>query len=333
MTNDNANSQAEMPEEYSRRQLNALYREIPLKDTTSRLLRKYLNAMANLYGIVPVSKAYEIISEQNPRLVSKDEFLAFAEVARHECEDYYLLGLDELYFDGPTTPLWKREIIDVSLVGENLDDYHALMKSQGGKPYYIPKKTQLLAFDNSVYCEETTGVLAFRQFLKEEMHLSSVQEDEIFNELVFAVRCRGAGVQQVMERINELEITFAEEEDFSTFAALFQEFHNNTRMQCNRGFTPDEMFSMQLPEERMPKSLSFGPNIRKGLLDGTMDADELRKNILNMEMPSEELRFNLLKELADAAGSNQPAKKPAKIGRNELCPCGSGKKYKKCCGR
>ena len=22
-----------------------------------------------------------------------------------------------------------------------------------------------------------------------------------------------------------------------------------------------------------------------------------------------------------------------KIGRNELCPCGSGKKYKKCCGK
>jgi uncharacterized protein YecA (UPF0149 family) len=21
-----------------------------------------------------------------------------------------------------------------------------------------------------------------------------------------------------------------------------------------------------------------------------------------------------------------------KVGRNELCPCGSGKKYKKCCG-
>ena len=23
---------------------------------------------------------------------------------------------------------------------------------------------------------------------------------------------------------------------------------------------------------------------------------------------------------------------PAKVGRNEPCPCGSGKKYKKCCG-
>lgn len=42
-----------MPEEYGRRRLNALYREIPLKDTTSRLLRKYFNAAANLYGIIP----------------------------------------------------------------------------------------------------------------------------------------------------------------------------------------------------------------------------------------------------------------------------------------
>ena len=25
--------------------------------------------------------------------------------------------------------------------------------------------------------------------------------------------------------------------------------------------------------------------------------------------------------------------KPAKVGRNDPCPCGSGKKYKKCCGR
>ncbi|WP_304055492.1 SEC-C metal-binding domain-containing protein [Nitrosomonas communis] len=23
---------------------------------------------------------------------------------------------------------------------------------------------------------------------------------------------------------------------------------------------------------------------------------------------------------------------PAKVGRNDPCPCGSGKKYKKCCG-
>lgn len=29
----------------------------------------------------------------------------------------------------------------------------------------------------------------------------------------------------------------------------------------------------------------------------------------------------------------QPIVKEKKVGRNEPCPCGSGKKYKKCCGR
>jgi preprotein translocase subunit SecA len=37
----------------------------------------------------------------------------------------------------------------------------------------------------------------------------------------------------------------------------------------------------------------------------------------------------------DAGGGSkpQPAKRKAKIGRNQPCPCGSGKKYKRCCGR
>ncbi|MBN2415156.1 SEC-C domain-containing protein [bacterium] len=29
----------------------------------------------------------------------------------------------------------------------------------------------------------------------------------------------------------------------------------------------------------------------------------------------------------------QPVKVEHKVGRNEPCPCGSGKKYKQCCGR
>lgn len=31
--------------------------------------------------------------------------------------------------------------------------------------------------------------------------------------------------------------------------------------------------------------------------------------------------------------SGPPVRKEPKVGRNEPCPCGSGKKYKKCCGR
>ena len=34
-----------------------------------------------------------------------------------------------------------------------------------------------------------------------------------------------------------------------------------------------------------------------------------------------------------STGSQQPVKAKAKVGPNEPCPCGSGKKYKKCCGK
>ena len=38
------------------------------------------------------------------------------------------------------------------------------------------------------------------------------------------------------------------------------------------------------------------------------------------------------KELYREEKSSHTVVKPAKVGRNDPCPCGSGKKYKKCCG-
>ena len=38
----------------------------------------------------------------------------------------------------------------------------------------------------------------------------------------------------------------------------------------------------------------------------------------------------------DGMGDSQPKtvkRQAAKVGRNDPCPCGSGKKYKKCCGK
>ena len=36
---------------------------------------------------------------------------------------------------------------------------------------------------------------------------------------------------------------------------------------------------------------------------------------------------------SDGTVKKQPVRKVQKIGRNDPCPCGSGKKYKQCCGR
>ena len=142
------------PEEYTRRELNARYREIPLKDTTSRLLRKYFNAMANLYGIIPLHKVKEILFSLSPKLVTEYEFLAFAEIARHECEGYYILGEDELYTDIRHTKPLDRESIDVTLIDESIDLYIETKRSQQDKPYYV--RTKSICWNTAIPSAERT---------------------------------------------------------------------------------------------------------------------------------------------------------------------------------
>ena len=38
-------------------------------------------------------------------------------------------------------------------------------------------------------------------------------------------------------------------------------------------------------------------------------------------------------EIQKAYKESKIVRNAEKVGRNDLCPCGSGKKYKKCCGK
>ena len=320
------------PEEYTRRELNARYREIPLKDTASRLLRKYFNAMANLYGIIPLHKAKEILFSLSPKLVTGDEFLAFTEIARHECEGYYILGGDELHTDVRHTKPLDREIIDVTMIDESIDLFIETKRRQQDKPYYVPDKKHLLEYDDPFYCEDTPEKCRLRTFLKERCNLSDARETVVFEELLYGVRSVAVQPSDVFGHLEKLGVRFKSQRDVERFSALYSAFHNTTRMPCNRGYTPDELMQMTPPEERF-KSLSLGPNIRKSLQTGEMDMEDIRKQILTMELPSEAVRFDLLKQLADIKPSPPQTEKQKKVGRNDPCPCGSGKKYKRCCGK
>ena len=58
--------------------------------------------------------------------------------------------------------------------------------------------------------------------------------------------------------------------------------------------------------------------------------DEVEKIEEAQQQRSKKLVFNLS---GDEDRPNEPAKSQKVAGRNDACPCGSGKKYKKCCGK
>jgi len=84
-------------------------------------------------------------------------------------------------------------------------------------------------------------------------------------------------------------------------------------------------------------------NIRDKVTDvifkARLDADERMRSVWNISATShaDYERFQAQQEAAASGQGQQMVKtikleKP-KVGRNEPCPCGSGKKYKKCCGQ
>ena len=72
-----------------------------------------------------------------------------------------------------------------------------------------------------------------------------------------------------------------------------------------------------------------------------IDFEKLYFNMLDakaeylFDLPQWEAIFSVekRKEIATAYKQSKIVRNENKIGRNDACPCGSGKKYKKCCGK
>ncbi len=306
---------------YSRRELNKLYREIPLKDTTFRNLRKYLSAMANLYGVISMGKVWEIIAEQSPKLVTEEEFLAFAQVACHECEGYQILGAESV-------PMLERELVDRVLLEQGLDAYRAMTEQHQGKDYYVPKKTELLAYEQAAYVEETAEAAALEELLKTRFHLEETAE--VMGEVAQFARRLPVHPAEVAERVKALGVSFQSEEDVGAFVKAYEAYCGSARTQVLRGHTQAECPEAKKAPEEAPAPRK---DVRQGLADGTVDPNALFQAIWSMELPSEELRMSMLTDLAETVARTRQQAKMPKVGRNDPCPCGSGKKYKKCCGR
>ncbi|NTW04869.1 MAG: preprotein translocase subunit SecA [Peptococcaceae bacterium] len=64
--------------------------------------------------------------------------------------------------------------------------------------------------------------------------------------------------------------------------------------------------------------------------------EDVVKHIFRVSIVTEDnqpRQKNLVENRYQEEGSKQPVRKDDKVGRNDICTCGSGKKYKKCCGK
>ena len=76
-------------------------------------------------------------------------------------------------------------------------------------------------------------------------------------------------------------------------------------------------------------------DIRTGHIytEAQIDAIEAQLDDMSQEAPGQfyELLGRYLRKMELPPTDKQLGRKPPRVGRNEPCPCGSGKKFKRCC--
>lgn len=301
---------SDFPQFYKKSKLDEMYARLALPDDTIKLLHDYFIAFGEFYYIISLRDAFSIIKKQNGDLISKEAFIAFSEIVRHEDGHfYYILGVDELYENAPVSEIMDREIVQISLVDIDFELYYGVSDIQRGKPLYIPSKEELLKYADDMYFEHNPQIEALIDFFQNTIGMDFEEADDMAGECVLCITCavipKDNPVDDVLSDFDRMKIKLTKLQE-AEFFKLVCDLANNTRLPCNRGFTPNELADRVGIGER--KTVS-----------GISAADSGKSYD-----PSEIGLVEIVHKSVITGG---------KVGRNDPCPCGSGKKYKKCCGR
>lgn len=211
-----------------------------LSDERIDLLRRYFEAANNFYQIITLKRLFRIINSQNSETYTEDDFLAYAEITRHERHYFEIYGLDEIFERQPESTPINRLLLHESLLEYN--DYVELYSEKQGRAYYVPEKEVLLKYEDEFYCEQTPQFLAMREFCTKNAKKS---DDEVIEDLLFAilfnVKCEHSSPFDALEFINKFSVQLdVNKKKFPEFIRLYCELHNNTRNPFLNGFTPNE---------------------------------------------------------------------------------------------
>lgn len=213
------------------------------------------------------------------------------------------------------------------------DNYVYLMRNQGDKKYYIPTEQEISDISKEGIFKKNSSVMKLIGFFVTRLDMTEDEATLIVRDMQYDIN-GGGSIHDIFDIINDRGICFKKESDLAQIIPLINDLWNDTRMLLNRGFKPTELF-----QDYRKKLRPFGPNNMPTIVPGSSNAAKL---LMESKEHIEKLGFPIdfdsnAKEIpvySMPSGVNGSIEmKTKKIYPNDPCPCGSGKKYKKCCGR
>ena len=157
--------------------------------------------------------------------------------------------------------------------------------------YYEPTKNEIDYYSEHTFDRRTLHYKRMNHLIHKVSSTPNYAMDVLETGILL-----GEPLAAIMDMFKEKDlVNFTSEAELKDFANLYQQLNNISRLWDNAGYRPNELAKMNQVD-------GFEP----------IDISELPENVIPLYDPSQPIRVE-------------------KAGRNDLCPCGSGKKYKKCC--
>lgn len=172
------------PNPDGQQELDPMYAKLKehLSDERIDLLRRYFEAANNFYQIIPLKRLFRIINSRNSEPYTEDDFLAYAEITRHERHYFEIYGLDEIFERQPESTAISRLLIHESLPDYN--DYVEMYSEKQGRAYYVPEKEVLLTYEDESYRAHTSQYRAVREFCTKT---AKKRDDEAIEDILWGM--------------------------------------------------------------------------------------------------------------------------------------------------
>ena len=278
----------------------------------ARWLIECLTAFELLYVVGPVKLLFRMYKQREGSLTDYMEFQDRLKKIPSEWNPCRLIG---------------SKLVSYGVVKDNI--YMAVEQRQRDVPYYLPNEEEIREYASYGYPASENAYTKLHSFFRKELKFENVVCEELCRH-AFSFFSASGMLSDYMDEIRERNIIFSTERQLETFVKIVTELNNHTRMFELKGHTPKEM--MQL----MPVSISGG---RPTILPMTsLSAEMLKKSqrelsSMGIEIDTDSTADSVLTMALPDGSSGKMKAGIKKIYPNDPCPCGSGKKYKKCCGR
>lgn len=318
------------------------------KEIYVRAERKYKNTMVfnpRNFGKVPLQLCMENMVNG---LVTFDGLLI-----HYSFQEEYELEMVELLSKMESDENQNKPSLNMGLfLEQHLDvSYRKLYIEASEKPMYSPDRETFIQYADADYREETPAVFRFKEHLlknyrkqiEEQCDVVFETPEMVLDNVLWNIRyfmsrndaetCFDMDadfVQPSMEALDEIGVPIHKMnlDELNTILPYIMMIKNEERCWLNHGYSPEYIGMRTVKSSGKPTIVPGSSHARKMLEEGQADIEKMGFS-LDLDGDAKDIPYAIMPN----GMSGQVITGTKKIYPNDPCPCGSGKKYKKCCGK